>query len=64
MTIVHVPIDYTWRSIGSFKCLYVAEDEEIPIDTWQTNYRIRKARDRGGIPLTKGVMDDKDGTRA
>jgi hypothetical protein len=39
----------------------VAEDEEIPIDTWQTNYRIRKARDRGGIPLTKGVMDDKDG---
>ena len=36
------------------------KDEEIPIDAWQTNYRMRKARDRGGIPVTKGVMDDKD----
>ena len=37
------------------------QDEEIPIDTWQTNYRIQKARDRGGLPVTKGVMDDKAG---
>eukprot|EP00434_Breviolum_minutum_P035511 symbB.v1.2.031437.t1/scaffold3650.1/size52688/1 len=37
----------------------IEEDEEIPIDTWQNNYRIRKARDRGGIPVSKGVMDDK-----
>lgn len=36
-----------------------AKDEDFPIDTWQTNYRMRKARDRGGIPVTKGVMDDK-----
>lgn len=38
-----------------------AKDEDFPIDTWQTNYRMRKARDRGGIPVTKGVMDDKAG---
>eukprot|EP00913_Durusdinium_trenchii_P035652 g33362.t1 len=40
------------------------KDEEIPIDTWQTNYRIQKARDRGGLPVTKGVMDDKAVMRA
>ncbi|CAK9020015.1 unnamed protein product [Durusdinium trenchii] len=42
----------------------IEEDEEIPIDTWQTNYRIQKARDRGGLPVTKGVMDDKAVMRA
>ena len=31
----------------------------MPVDTWQVNYRIRKARDHGGMPLTKGVMADK-----
>lgn len=40
--------------------LFAGQDEEIPIDTWQNNYRIRKARDRGGIPVSKGVMDDKE----
>ncbi|CAJ1399600.1 unnamed protein product [Effrenium voratum] len=39
--------------------LELADDETMPVDTWQVNYRIRKARDHGGMPLTKGVMADK-----
>ena len=36
------------------------QDEDVPTDLWQKGYRLAKAFDRGGVPLTRAAVEDKD----
>ncbi|OLP78681.1 EF-hand domain-containing family member C2 [Symbiodinium microadriaticum] len=40
--------------------IQLGEDEDVPTDLWQKGYRLAKAFDRGGVPLTRAAVEDKD----
>jgi len=42
----------------------LGEDEDVPTDLWQKGYRLAKAFDRGGVPLTRAAVEDKAIQRA